>query len=122
MLGGRPDLIICNASCHQIIKSFPDLQRIFAISGSILNNEGVALVGDYYYPEDLSEEEVEEDRKWIKNETGQTPTPRSGFITRNEMEIILKNSGFDCEYVREVRANRDISIIYYLFHLKLHPR
>lgn len=119
MIGGSPDIIICNTACHQIRKSYPDIYRIFAAAGFSMNKDGILLVGDYYYPEDLGEEEVEEDRNWIKNTTGQTPTPRSGFITRSEMEIILKNAGFESEYVREVRANRDISIIYYLFQLKI---
>ncbi|GEM_PF-4795629 len=118
MLDGPPDLIICNAACHQIVKSFPELMKILSISGSTLKNDGTALVGDYYYPEDLSNEEIEEDRKWIKKTTGQTPTPRPGFISRNEMELLLKNSGYIAEKVREVRANRDISLIYYLFQLK----
>jgi len=119
MLGGTPDIVICNTACHQIRKTYPDLYRIFAATGFSMNKGGILLVGDYYYPEDLADDEVEEDRNWIKTTTGQTPTPRSGFITRSEMELILKNSGFESEYVREVRANRDISIIYYLFQLKI---
>ena len=119
MIGGSPDIIICNTACHQIRKFCPDVYRIFAAAGFSMNKDGILFVGDYYYPEDLGEEEVEEDRNWIKNTTGQTPTPRSGFITRSEMEIILKNAGFKSEYVKEVRANRDISIIYYLFQLKI---
>ncbi len=119
MLGGTPDIIICNTACHQIRKSYSDIYKIFAASGFSMGKDGILLVGDYYYPEDLVEEEVEEDRNWIKNTTGQTPTPRSGFITRSEMELILKNAGFATEYVKEVRANRDISLIYYLFQLKI---
>lgn len=121
MIGGAPDIIICNTSCHQIRKSCPDLHRIFAATGFSMNKDGILLVGDYYYPEDLADQEVEEDRNWIKNTTGQTPTPRSGFITRSEMELILKNAGFESQDVREVRANQDISIIYYLFQLKIRP-
>ena len=119
MLGGTPDIIICNTACHQIRKSYTDIYKIFAASGFSMGKDGILLVGDYYYPEDLVDEEVEEDRNWIKNTTGQTPTPRSGFITRSEMELILKNAGFATEYVKEVRANRDISLIYYLFQLKI---
>jgi hypothetical protein len=119
MLGGSPDIVICNTSCHQITKSCPDIRRIFASAGLSMNRNGTLLVGDYYYPEDMSEEEVEEDRNWIKNSTGQTPTARSGFITRSEMELVLKSAGFESKGAREVRANRDISIIYYLFQLRI---
>ncbi|OGV54495.1 MAG: hypothetical protein A2X45_09860 [Lentisphaerae bacterium GWF2_50_93] len=114
-LGGKPDLIICNAACHQIRKSYPDLRKVFAAASSILKQDGTILVGDYYFPEDMTQDEVEEDRNWIKNETGQTPTLRSGFIIRNEMELILESAGFISDTAREIRANRDISIIYYLF-------
>jgi SAM-dependent methyltransferase len=119
MLGGAPDIIICNTACHQIRKSYPDIYKIFAASGFSMGKDGILLVGDYYYPEDLADDEVETDRNWIKSTTGQTPTPRTGFITRSEMELILKNAGFASEYVKEVRANRDISLIYYLFQLKI---
>lgn len=119
MIGGIPDIIICNTACHQIRKSYSDLYKVFAATGFSMNKDGILLVGDYYYPEDMSNDEVEEDRNWIKKNTGQTPTSRSGFITRSEMELILKNAGFVSENVKEVRANRDISIIYYLFRLKI---
>ena len=114
-LDGKPDLIVCNAACHQIRKSYPNLRKIFAAASSILKQDGTLLVGDYYFPEDMTEEEVEEDRTWIRTETGQTPTPRSGFIVRNEMELILESSGFLSDTAREIRANRDIRILYYLF-------
>ncbi len=114
-LGGRPDLVICNAACHQIRKSYPDIRLLFASASSILKQDGTFMVGDYYFPEDMTDEEVEEDMNWIKNETGQTPTPRSGFIARNEMELLLDSSGFISDTARELRANRDIRIIYYLF-------
>lgn len=119
ILGGIPDIIICNTACHQIRKSYPYIYKIFAASGLSMNKDGILLVGDYYYPEDLSDDEMELDRIWIKNNTGQTPTPRSGFIPRTEMELVLKNAGFETEDVREVRANRAISIVYYLFRLKI---
>lgn len=122
MLGGPPDIVICNTACHQIRKSYSDLYRVFAATGFSMNKDGILLVGDYYYPEDMSDDEVDEDRNWIKNTTGQTPTPRSGFITRSEMELILKNAGFSFEYIKEVRATRDISIIYYLFQLKINVK
>ncbi|HBC87193.1 MAG TPA: hypothetical protein DCZ94_09585 [Lentisphaeria bacterium] len=114
-LEGRPDLIICNASFHQIRKSYPDLRKMLATASLFLKQEGTMFVGDYYFPEDMSEEDVEKDREWIKVETGQTPTPRSGFITRSEMELILENSGFKSDSAREIRANRFIGLIYYLF-------
>ncbi|MFZ2653755.1 MAG: class I SAM-dependent methyltransferase [Victivallales bacterium] len=114
-LEGKPDLIVCNASCHQIRKSYPDLRKIFAAASSVLEQDGTFLVGDYYFPEDMTEDEVEEDRNWIKTETGQTPTPRTGFIVRNEMELILESSGFISDTAREIRGNRDIRILYYLF-------
>lgn len=115
LLEGKPDLIICNAACHQIRKSYPDLRKMFASSSSILKQEGTLMVGDYYFPEDMTDEEVEDDMKWIKTETGQTPTPRSGFIKRNDMEHLLESSGFISDTAREIRANRDINLIFYLF-------
>jgi SAM-dependent methyltransferase len=122
ILGGTPDIVICNTACHQIRKTYPDLYKIFAATGFSMDKDGILLVGDYYYPEDLADDEIEEDRSWIKTTTGQTPTPRSGFITRSEMELILKNAGFAGEYVREVRANRNINIIYYLFQSKINVK
>ena len=114
-LGDQPNLFICNATCHQLRKVFPDVAKVLAAGISLIRPQGQVIVGDYYYPTTLSDHEVETGRDWIRQQTGQNPTVRAGFYQPGEMRAFLEAAGVRITSDADVAANPHIPLRYCVF-------
>lgn len=113
-LNGRPNMIICNTALHQIRKSDPDLQALIAVLFEVLDDGGVLLIGDYWYPTSLTDSEVEKSREWIRSQSGQTPTVREGFVSPSWSCGQLLNQKLEVAALTCTRANSQVLLEYYL--------
>jgi SAM-dependent methyltransferase len=115
LLDGLPSLIICNAVIHQLRKSQWDIGEVIIRCAEMLQPRGCLLLGDYYYLASLSEEEVQNAQEWIRKITGQNPTARDLFCSRDEMLQVFRQTSLEISEVRETRANAGTPLLYYLF-------
>lgn len=113
-LGGNPQLVICNVAFHQIRKTFPGIKSLIISLHRLQASGGVALFGDYYYPKNLPELEIQKALHWIKKKTGQNPTPPEAWFHPDEIHFILEETGYNIEETFEVQANPEICLKYYL--------
>lgn len=117
-LRGKPTLIVCNAAGHQIRKSFEEIGDIFAKLPSLAQSGAYYLIGDYYYPDSLTEVKIQKSMSWIKETTGQNPTDPEGFLSAARMKTILEGLGLDIVRTEETLVNFDIPLLYYAYVCK----
>ena len=114
-LGKPPNLFICNATFHQLRKAFPDVGSVVEAAIRILADGAKVVIGDYHYPVDLSDTEVEAAREWVRVNTGQNPTVREGLFHPDPVRRWIEKSGVEIMGEEHVRATSHIPVIYYVF-------
>lgn len=112
-LGAQPDILICHASIHEITKADDAVPFLKFLQRASEGGTKI-LVGDYYYPSYLTDQEVEEARRWISDQTDHDASPRDDFLSRTQVEAIFDGSGFLLEESHEHPANSEILLRYYL--------
>ncbi len=113
-LGTKPNLIVCNASFHQINKTFPHIELLIKAFHKLLRKDGIIILGDYFYPEHLSKAQISKSRQWIRKQIGQNPTKASGFLSPNTISKMLTSVGFSIKTANICRANDVIDLNYYI--------
>lgn len=121
VLKGPPNLVICNAAFHQIAKTYPSIDCIICQLSDLLSGGGMALLGDYYYPDALSEERRDHSMRWIKETTGQNPTPPENWLSPRSVREWIDHSGLTISAFQEERANQFIYLNYYMFVCQKRP-
>lgn len=112
-LKGEPNVIVCNAAIHQIMKYESSLDDVIAQLVRPAQPPCQILIGDYYYPDHCSDVEVEAARSWIRTTTGQTPSQRGVFIAPPVLETKMQSHGFRLVRSGECQANDEICLRYY---------
>lgn len=113
-LGTKPNLIVCNASFHQINKTFPHIELLIKAFHDLLQQDGMILLGDYFYPEHLTKAQILISRQWIRKQIGQNPTKASGFLSLATISGMLESAGFEIKRTRTCKANDKIDLNYYV--------
>jgi len=103
-LGGEPNLVICNASLHQIRKAFQETDVLVASMADMVR-KGMVLIGEYYYPGEATQDAIQASYEWIRSRTGQNPTPAEGFPDPETLLHILQSRGLRGLFQEDVWAN-----------------
>jgi len=114
LLGGFPSLIICNTVIHQLRKTRCDVAKVICGCAGMLQPGGCFMVGDYYYPSTLSEEELNRAQEWIRKTTGQNPSARNVFWSLDDLRQVLQETDLEVSVCKETQANATIPLRYYL--------
>ena len=115
------DLVLCNATGHQIRKNHLDqngepreVREVYDNLASYLAPNGTIIISDYYYPSSVSDDQEEHSQFWIRSMTGQQPTHRNGFIAPAIVRNGLISEGLEIISEPEaVRSNDHIHLYYY---------
>lgn len=110
-LGGEPNLVICNASLHQVQKSFRETNVLVASMAEMVR-KGLVLIGEYYYPGKATQDAIQASYEWIRTRTGQNPTPAEGFPDPDSLLNILVSRGLLRLSQEDVQAN-DFTVMRY---------
>jgi SAM-dependent methyltransferase len=114
LLGGFPSLIVCNTVIHQLRKTRCNVAGIICLCAGMLEIGGCFVLGDYYYPVDLSEEELNRAQQWIRDATGQNPTAHHVFWLPDDVRQVLRMTDLEVLACKETQANASIPLHYYL--------
>ena len=122
----KADLVILNATLHEI--NTPEDQRnyltiMLAKLRDHLTENGRVIIGDYYYPDELSDEEVNEYIDF-QARTINHADARNKFVKPDLLKEVASEVGFDIEDLgedTEIRAVKQIDRRYYVVSLKSRP-
>jgi SAM-dependent methyltransferase len=114
------DAILINATLHEIndVKNQSQyLDFLFGKASDMLGDNGQMIIGDYFYPADVTESEVEAYKEHQLNEIGHADA-REKFVSP---ELIIQKAlenGFSLEYSNSLRAVEQINRRYLSFIFK----
>jgi SAM-dependent methyltransferase len=114
------DVILINAALHEINDPQDQsayLDSFLSRARKILKEKGKLIIGDYYYPEWLSSEEVESFIAYQKA-TINHGDAREKFIMPKLLEQKAQEHGFSVEYLNDLRAVKALDRRYYSIVLK----
>lgn len=115
-LGDSPTFVICNAAFHQIKKFGTSIEDLLdAFSDLCIESNGKIILGDYYYPESVSDSQLQESLDFIERTTGQVPSSPDIFVPANSIEDHMLKRGLRVVARDEVRANEGTWLVYYNF-------
>lgn len=110
------DVILLNATLHEIndhANKEQYISCIFEKFSQILKPNGIVVVGDYFYPEYLSDKEIEKFVEYQKAVIGHAD-PGYKFVNPALLEKVARNKRFALEYESDIRAVEEIDRRYYI--------
>jgi len=114
------DLIILNATLHEINPPNEQATYLEGLFGQIkrcLRVNGVVLIGDYYYPDMVPDEEVAAYMEQQRREIGHADL-REKFVKPDLLAQKASEYGFKTEYANEIQAVKGIDRKYYIYVLR----
>jgi SAM-dependent methyltransferase len=114
------DAIFLSAVLHEIndpLNQSGYLKHFFEKAKSILGPEGIIIIADLYYPDSVSDEEVENFREYQLRVINHAD-PRNKFVRPELIKIMAEENGFSVELFKEIRAVKEIDRRYYVIILK----
>jgi len=118
--GDNVDIALVNATLHEINTPSDQrqyLQHFFERMRAILKQEGRVIVGDYYYPDSVTDEEVASFIEYQKKAINHADA-REKFVKPELLCEIGQESGFLVEHTKEIRAVKEIDRRYYIVVLR----
>ncbi len=114
------DVILINAVLHEI--NDPSSRKLylkvfFKIFNRILKEGGKVILGDYFYPSEVSDKEVEEFIEYQKKEIGHADK-RNKFVGPEILKKTAGKEGFKVSYFNDIRAVKEINRRYYCLVLE----
>lgn len=112
--------ILLNATLHEINSPADQrqyLEQLFAKARAILKADGIIIIGDYYYPDDVTDVEVARFTEYQKKAINHADA-RNKFVKPELIEEVAADSGFNVEEAKEIRAVQEIDRRYYVIVLK----
>lgn len=117
---GNNDAIMLSATLHEINNIYDQngyLNNFMSKTKGLLNKNGIIIIGDFYYPENVPKEEFEAFREYQKKAIDHADN-RNKFINPELIKTVSKEMGFVVEYFKEIRAVKEIDRRYYVIVLK----
>jgi len=114
------DLVLSSASIHEMNNprnQWSYMNWFFAEANRVLVPGGKVVIGDLYFPDSISDEVVEEFRKW-QWEAIHHASSREQFVYPEMIEETALSHGFELVSKKEIRAMREIDRRYYVFVLQ----
>jgi len=114
------DTIFLSATLHEINdpqRQQEYLEHFLEKAKTILRPGGEIIIGDFYYPESVSDEEVEAFIEYQKKAINHADA-RNKFIKPDLIKKVAQSSGFSVSYETEMRAVKQIDRRYYVIILK----
>ncbi len=117
---GAVDVVLVNATLHEI--NTPADQRaylahFFERMRAILRQDGKVVVGDYYYPDSVTDEEVASFMEYQLKAINHADT-RDKFVKPELLCEVGQEGGFLVEQQKEIRAVKEIDRRYYIVVLR----
>jgi len=117
---GTVDIVLSSASIHEI--NDPKDQRVylnwfFTKIHEILNHGGIAIIGDLYFPDYVSDEVVEAFRLYQMAAINHASN-RNEFVKPELIDEVASQNGFSLVMKKEIRAVKEIDRRYYVIVLK----
>jgi SAM-dependent methyltransferase len=113
---GKVDVVLINATLHEIndpANQANYLRQLFNKAKEMLKPGGRIIIGDYYYPDDVSDEEVERfiayQRQAINHADG-----REKFVKPELISDIATKEGYKVVFNKEIQAVKEIDRRYYV--------
>jgi len=116
----KVDVILINATLHEINTPQDQpayLEWLFEKVKKILKPGGKIIIGDYYYSDEVSDEEVA-DFIAYQQKTINHADARNKFIKPELIEQLAEESGYEIEPRREILAVKEIDRRYYVLVIK----
>lgn len=118
--GNGADAVLLSAVLHEINTPSDQrkyLQHFFKRMGEILKPDGQIIVGDFYCPDSVTEEEFESFREYQLKAINHADT-RDKFIKLELLSDVAQENNFSVEYSKEIRAVKEIDRRYYVVVLR----
>ncbi|OGJ21112.1 hypothetical protein A3K73_08425 [Candidatus Pacearchaeota archaeon RBG_13_36_9] len=114
------DAILINTILHEI--NDPSSKKLylkvfFKILKRVLKEGGKVILGDYFYPPEVSDKEVEEFIEHQKKEIGHADK-RNKFVEPEILKKTAMKEGFKVVYLNDIRAIKEINRRYYCLVLE----
>ena len=111
-LGGPPNLLLCNATLHQVEKGGTPWQKVLRNLLKLGEPDSIAVIGEYYYPPDLSKSALEACYNWIRQQTGQDPTAAGQYPDPSAVSTVLECNSYRRWFTAESIANTELPLRY----------
>ena len=114
------DIVLSSASIHEMndsTRQWSYMNWFFAEANRILVIGGKVVIGDLYFPDSISDEVVEDFRKW-QWEAIKHASSREQFVYPELIEETALANGFELVSKKEIRAMKEIDRRYYVFVLQ----
>jgi SAM-dependent methyltransferase len=115
------DTILINTTLHEI-NNFGNqagyLDGFFSRAKELLGKGGRIIVGDYFYPQNVSDEEVRQYMEYQQKAINHADA-RGKFVAPELLRQRAEANGFETAYSDEIRAVEEIDRRYYTFVFRL---
>jgi len=114
------DTIFLSAVLHEINNPFGQrvyLKKFFERTKSILRPGGIIIIADLYYPDSITDEEVDKFREYQKRIINHADA-RNKFIKPELIKETAEENGFSVESFEEIRAVKEIDRRFFVFVLR----
>lgn len=114
------DCIVLNATLHELnnpLNQAEYLDNFFENVKKLLNEKGLLIIGDHYYPEHVSDQEVEDYRLRQLREVGHADE-REKFINPELIKEKSLEHEYNIESFNQIQSVEGIDRQYYIFLLR----
>jgi 2-polyprenyl-3-methyl-5-hydroxy-6-metoxy-1,4-benzoquinol methylase len=114
--GSGFDVIVLSAAIHEINDTSDQtgyLKKFFDKASHLLKDGGRVIIGDFYYPDEVSDEDFNKFREYQRMAINHADA-RNMFIKPELLNEAASGEGFDTESYNEIRAVKEIDRRYYV--------
>jgi len=116
----QANVILINATLHEINNPADQrayLEHFLGKAKGMLGEDGRIIIGDYYYPDHVTDEEVAGFIEYQKKAINHADA-REKFVRPELIKEMAVRFGFELEHFEEIRAVEEIDRRYYVIVLK----